>query len=310
MINALPLTAIPDEDEALRSPVRAFLAEVLPSIPNEVRIRSWMGFDAEFSRALANRGWVGLTLPTEYGGGGRSAFARLVVVEELLAAGAPVAAHWMGDRQSGPLIAKYGTEEQKNFYLPRICRGEAFFCIGMSEPNSGSDLASIRTKATKTPDGWRLEGSKIWTTNAYRSHYMSALVRTSGTSNDRSRGLSQLIVDLSLPGVTAKPIRDLAGDADFCEVVFDNVDLPAEALIGTEGCGWEQVNAELVYERSGPERIYSSVVLTFFAPLETKIPLVLVRWVTWLAAWQYFVRCQLVWQARLVVVAIPSPRPR
>lgn len=261
MINALPLTAIPDEDEALRAPVRAFLAEVLPSIPSEVRIRSWMGFDAEFSRALANRGWVGLTLPTEYGGGGRSAFARLVVVEELLAAGAPVAAHWMGDRQSGPLIAKYGTEEQKNFYLPRICRGEAFFCIGMSEPNSGSDLASIRTKATKTPDGWRLEGSKIWTTNAYRSHYMIALVRTSGTSSDRSRGLSQLIVDLSLPGVTATPIRDLTGDAHFCEVVFDNVDLPAEALIGTEGCGWEQVNAELVYERSGPERIYSSVVL-------------------------------------------------
>lgn len=261
MINSLPIATIPAEDEALREPVRAFIAQVMEGVPLERRIRSWMGFDPDFSRQLAERGWIGMTLPVEYGGGGRSPFARLVVVEELLAAGAPVAAHWFGDRQSGPLISKYGTEEQKQFHLPRICRAETFFCIGMSEPNAGSDLASVRTRAVKTNTGWRLNGRKIWTTNAYRSHYMIALVRTSGTLEDRHRGLSQLIIDLSLPGITIRPIRDLAGDEHFCEVAFDDVDLADNSLIGVEGSGWEQVTAELVYERSGPERIYSSVVL-------------------------------------------------
>jgi alkylation response protein AidB-like acyl-CoA dehydrogenase len=183
------------------------------------------------------------------------------VVEELLSAGAPVAAHWIADRQSAPLILQYGTEQQREFYLPRICKGEAFFCIGMSEPGSGSDLASVRTRAERTDAGWRLNGQKIWTTNAMNSDYMIALVRTSGTPADRHNGLSQLIVDLHAPGVTVRPITDLTGDAHFAEVFFENVDLSEDALIGTEGEGWRQVTAELAFERSGPERIYSSVVL-------------------------------------------------
>lgn len=261
MTDPFTLRAIPPEDEALRAPVREFLKGALADMPPAIRARSWMGFDAAFSRRLAGHGWLGLTLPREYGGGGRSPFARFVLVEELLAAGAPVAAHWIADRQSGPLIARYGTHAQKAFYLPRICKAEAFFCIGMSEPNAGSDLASVRTRAERTQNGWRLSGRKIWTTNAQHSHYMIALVRTSGVPEDRHRGLSQLIVDLSLPGVSIAPIEDLAGDQHFSEVTFDNVELPADALIGTEGAGWEQVTAELAFERSGPERIYSSIVL-------------------------------------------------
>lgn len=261
MIDNLFLTAIPPEDEALREDVRAFLKKKVADMPVESRIRSWMGFDAEFSRALAQKGWLGLTFPVEYGGGGRSSFARFVLVEELLAAGAPVAAHWIADRQSGPLINKYGTVAQKRFYLPRICKAEAFFCIGMSEPNAGSDLASVRSRATRTETGWRLKGQKIWTTNAHRSHYMIALVRTSGEAAERTRGLSQFIVDLSFPGVTIRPIRDLAGDEHFSEVFFEDVDMPEEALIGREGEGWAQVTAELAFERSGPERLYSSMVL-------------------------------------------------
>lgn len=260
-MDVLDLTFIPDEDEALRAPVRRFLEDTLHGMPADRRARSWMGFDADFSRALAERGWLGLTLPKAYGGAGRGPFSRFVVSEELLAAGAPVSAHWIADRQSGPLILKYGTEEQKRFYLPRISRAEAFFCIGMSEPGSGSDLASIRTRATRTDTGWLLNGSKIWTTNAQHSHYMIALVRTSGEPQDRYKGLSQLIVDLSLPGVTVRPIEDLSGDAHFSEVFFDNVECPADALIGEEGNGWAQVNAELAFERSGPERLYSSMVL-------------------------------------------------
>jgi alkylation response protein AidB-like acyl-CoA dehydrogenase len=261
VIEWLDPACIPEADEALRHEVRGFLREALRDRPAHQRARSWAAFDAAFSRALAQRGWIGLTLPREYGGAGRSAFARFVLVEELLIAGAPVGAHWVSDRQSGPLILHYGTEAQKRFYLPRICRAEAFFCIGMSEPNAGSDLASVCTRAARTETGWRLNGQKLWSTHAARSHFMIALVRTSGDADSQHQGLSQFIVDLSLPGITVRPIRDLAGDAHFAEVFFDEVDLGSDALLGTEGAGWTQVNAELAFERSGPERIYSSIVL-------------------------------------------------
>lgn len=258
---ALQLAAIPAQDEALRASVRAFLREALQDMPADRRARSWMGYDAEFSRALARQGWLGLTLPAAYGGGERSNYARFVLSEELLAAGAPVSAHWIADRQTAPLILRYGSQAQRDFYLPRIIRGEAFFAIGMSEPDTGSDLASVRTRATPQGGGWLLNGRKIWTTNAHRSHYMCALVRTSGAPEDRHRGLSQMIFDLTLPGIEIRPIRDITGDTHFCEVLFDNVRLPADALVGEEGSGWAQVTAELALERSGPERIYSSMVL-------------------------------------------------
>ena len=261
MLQPLQLGRIPDSAQALRPAVRAFLDETLAGRTTERLARSWMGFDAEFSRALAQQGWVGLTLPRDYGGGGKDAFHRFVLAEELLARGAPVSAHWIADRQSGPLILKYGTEAQRRFYLPKVCAAEVFFCIGMSEPQSGSDLAGLRTRATRTADGWVLKGQKLWTTNAHRAQYMIALVRTSGAPEDRHKGLSQLIVDLSLPGITVRTIGDLAGDAHFNEVFFDDVQLPAEALVGEQGAGWAQVTAELAFERSGPERIYGSIVL-------------------------------------------------
>ena len=258
---ALEPAAIPAEDEALRSAIRSFLIEATRNMPAEQRARSWAGFDAEFSRELGRRGWLGITFPQRYGGAGRSAFARYVVAEECLNVGAPVGAHWIADRQSGPLILKYGTEGQKERYLAPICRGEAYFCIGMSEPNAGSDLASVRTRAHRDGNRWRLSGQKIWTTLAHRCHYMIAHVRTSGGVADRQQGLSQFIVDLSLPGVTVRPIEDLSGDRHFCEVFFEDVLLEDDALIGKEGNGWEQVVAELAFERSGPERFYTSMVL-------------------------------------------------
>ena len=261
LLSAFRYAALPQSTQAFREEVREFLRTAWQPAPPQVRARSWMGFDADFSRKLAARGWVGVTLPKEYGGASLDAFSRFVLVEELLAAGAPVSAHWIADRQSGPLINKFGTEAQRRFYLPRICAAQAFFCIGMSEPNSGSDLASVGTRATKCQEGWRLNGRKIWTTNAHHCQYMIALVRSSGEPADRQKGLSQFIVDLSLPGVTVRPIRDLAGDAHFNEVFFDDVLLADDARIGEEGDGWAQVNAELAFERSGPERIYSSIVL-------------------------------------------------
>jgi len=261
MLEHLALEPIPAADEALRPKIRAFLAAEMPRLEAGVRARSWMGYDEDFSRKLARAGFVGLMLPTEYGGHGRGALARFVVTEELLAHGAPIAAHWLADRQSGPLIARFGTEAQKRFFLPRICRAEVFFCIGMSEPNSGSDLASIRTRAEPVDGGWRLNGRKIWTTNAHHAHYMVALVRSSAATEDRRAGLSQFVIDLKSPGVSIRPIADLTGDAHFNEVAFEDVFLPADALIGGEGKGWAQVNAELAFERSGPERLLSSIVL-------------------------------------------------
>ena len=261
MLHPLDYVREPASLSQFRQDVRAFLDRELKDMPSHERARSWMGTDVAFSKKLAEQGWLGLTLPQSHGGAGKDFFARFVLSEELLVSGAPVAAHWIADRQSAPLIMRYGTPEQQAFYVPRVCRAEAFFCIGMSEPNSGSDLASIRTRAESHEGGWLLNGSKIWTTNAHHCHYMIALVRTSGQASDRHQGLSQLIVDLSLPGVTVRPIVDMAGDAHFNEVFFENVQLGADALIGTEGQGWEQVNAELAYERSGPERIYSSMAL-------------------------------------------------
>ena len=203
----------------------------------------------------------GVDVAREHGGGGQDAFHRFVPSEELLARGAPGVAHWIADRQSGPLILKYGSDAQRAFFLPKICAGELFFCIGMSEPQSGSDLAGLRTRATRTAEGWRLKGQKLWTTNAHRAHYMIALVRTHGSPEDRHAGLSQMIVDLSLPGVTVRTIGDLAGDAHFNEVFFDDVLLPPDALVGEEGAGWAQVTAELAFERSGAGRSYGSIVL-------------------------------------------------
>ena len=258
-------TRLPADAESLRTEVRAFLADALHGRPPLRRSDSWMGADPAFSRELGRRGWGGMALPRRYGGHEAGPGARYVVIEELLAAGAPVSAHWIADRQSGPLILRYGTEAQRLAYLPGICRGELYFCIGMSEPNSGSDLASIRSKAVRGVDGqgehWVLDGQKVWTTNAHHSQYMIGLFRTGEKGDNRHGGMSQFIIDLKTPGVTVRPITDLAGGKHFNEVYFDKVRLPADALVGTEGQGWEQVTAELAFERSGPERFLSSIAL-------------------------------------------------
>lgn len=249
---------LPDAAEALRADVRAFLRSLpagdhLPSSDFGTR------GDPAFSRALGARGWIGMTWPAQYGGGGRTQFERFVVTEELLAAGAPVGCHWIADRQSGPLLLSHGTEAQRTEYLPRIVRGECFFSIGMSEPDSGSDLASVRTTAQPVEGGFVVNGTKLWTSGAHINHYMIALVRTETQGENRHAGLSQLIIDLkNAAGVTVRPIRNLAGEEEFNEVVFENCFVPHDNLVGELGNGWSQVTSELGYERSGPERFLSA----------------------------------------------------
>ncbi|MHA4837242.1 acyl-CoA dehydrogenase family protein [Sphingopyxis sp. MSC1_008] len=250
----------PGDIAALRADLRAWLAVNQPQGDVVAQANCWASFDAGFSRALGAAGYVGMTLPVRYGGGDRHPLERYVVIEELLAAGAPVGAHWIADRQTGPLILRYGSEEQRERYLPGIAKGELYACIGLSEPGAGSDLAAVRTTARETPDGWRINGQKIWTTGAHFSHIMLALVRTEEGS-ERNAGLSQLLIDLDTPGITIRPIIDMAGHHDFNEVFFDDVLVPHGALVGERGQGWKQVTAELGLERSGPERYLSSHAL-------------------------------------------------
>ncbi len=249
--------SLPPEAEALRTEVREFLREHQPLgvLPDSDFNH---GHDAEFSAALGRRGWIGMTWPRRYGGGERSFFERYVVTEELLAAGAPVSAHWIADRQSGPLLLRYGTEAQRERFLPPVARGESFFSIGMSEPDSGSDLASVRTSARALGDGYVVNGTKVWTTDAHRNHFIIALVRTGPGGESRHEGLTQMIIDLHGDGVRVRPIKNMAGDADFNEVVFTDCFVPADQVVGRVGNGWEQVTSELSYERSGPERFLSA----------------------------------------------------
>jgi len=252
---------LPPECESLRSDVRAFIAETLADFPASRRVRNWSGRDPAFSRKLGARGWIGMTWPRRYGGHERTTLERYVVLEELLACGAPVGAHWVAERQSALLLMRLSPEVLAPRIVPAIARGECYFCIGMSEPDSGSDLASIRTRAVRTDAGWVINGRKVWTSGAHMSQYMIALVRTGTQGETRHAGMSQLLVDMKTPGLTVRPIVNQLGEHDFNEVTFDDVLVPHECLIGVEGDGWNQVSGELAFERSGPERYLSSTQL-------------------------------------------------
>lgn len=202
-----------------------------------------------------------MAIPVEYGGHGRSAVERFVVLEELLVVGAPVQHHWTADRQIAPSLLAFGTEEQKRWFLPRIARGELSFALGLSEPDAGSDLASVKTTARRVEDGWVLNGSKIWTSGAREADYIVVLCRTEPRGEDRHRGLSQLIVPLGSSGVTIRPIVTLDGAARFNEVVFQDAHVAGDHVLGNPGEGWKQITAELGHERAGPDRILSSFQL-------------------------------------------------
>jgi alkylation response protein AidB-like acyl-CoA dehydrogenase len=258
MITSPAALTAPERD--LRERVRAFLAEALPWGTFEPGLGMGAEVNRTFSAALAGRGWVGMAVPARYGGRDATAVDRFVVVEELLRWGAPVGHHWVADRQIAPVLLRYGTEEQKRWLLPRICRGELCFCIGMSEPDAGSDLASVRTRGVRDTDGWRVSGVKVWTSNAMRADFMIALCRTG--EGARHQGLSRFLIDMHSPGVTVTPIPFLDGGTDhFAEVVLDGVAVSDEMVIGEIGQGWAQNASELAFERSGPDRWISTFLL-------------------------------------------------
>ena len=257
---------LPPECEALRKEVRAFLAEEIaagtfdPHQPGHGD-----SYNRAFSRRVGAKGWIGMTWPKQYGGRERSQLERYVVTEEFRVANAPAHLHFVADRQSGPVLLKYAPEHVKQDILPRICRGELCFAIGMSEPGSGSDLFAAKTKATKADGGWKINGSKIWTTSAQVADYMLALFRTSPpTKENRRHGLTQFLVKMKTPGIAVNPIRQMTGKAGFNEVVFTDAFVPDDHVLGEIDGAWKQATSELAYERSGPERFLE----TFYVMLE------------------------------------------
>ncbi|MGE4302655.1 MAG: acyl-CoA dehydrogenase family protein [Novosphingobium sp.] len=258
---AFPPVQLPDSAPRIRESIRSLIARYSEGWPVGQRARSWTGVDYEFTRALGENGFIGMCWPRRYGGRECTALERYVVVEELLAAGAPVALHWAADRQIGPMLLRCGTEEQREAYLPAIARGEQWFCLGMSEPNSGSDLASVSTFATKVDGGYRINGSKIWTSGADRAQHMLLFCRTAERTEERHAGFSQIIVPLDAEGVEVTPIYDMSGHRTFNQVFFADAFVPAQNLVGVEGNGWKQVTSELSLERSGPDRFLSAFTL-------------------------------------------------
>ncbi len=247
---------LPPECQKLREEVRAFIADEIAAgtfVPD--RPGHGDTHNRAFSKRVGAKGWIGMTWPKQYGGHERSFLERYVVTEEFRVVNAPVRLHFVADRQSGPILLKYAPEHIKQDILPRICRGELCFVIGMSEPNSGSDLFAAKTKATKVDGGWALNGTKIWTSNAHIADYMLGLFRTSpATKENRRHGLTQFIVDMKSPGITVNPIIQMTGQHDFNEVVFDGAFIPDDHLLGEPDGAWKQATSELAYERSGPER--------------------------------------------------------
>jgi acyl-CoA dehydrogenase len=256
---------LPPECEALRREVRAFIAEeVAAGTFDPAHVGRGEGQSPAFSRKVGAKGWIGMTWPKKYGGQERSYLERYVITEEFRVANAPVRLHFVADRQSGPVLIKYAPEHVKMDILPRICRGEVCFAIGMSEPGSGSDLFAAKTKAAKTKDGWLINGTKIWTSNAHNADYLIALFRTSPpTKENRRHGLTQFLVDMKTPGIRFNPIYQMSGLHDFNEVVFEDAFMPDDHVLGEIDGAWKQATSELAYERSGPERFLETLyVLT------------------------------------------------
>ena len=248
-----------NEQQALRLEARRVAAD---AVQRYGRFNdTWMnGYSREFSRELAQHGWIGMTWPTEHGGGGRPAIDRLIVAEEMIAAGAPIAASWFADRQMGPALISYGTEEQRTRFLPDMLRGETTWCIGMSEPNAGSDLASLKTSARLDGDEYVINGQKIWTSFGEVADYCYLICRTSNDGPPHA-GISEIIVPMNTPGIEVRPITDMTTNRHFCEVFYTDVRVPKENLVGREGGAFSQTMRQLEHERGGIDRLVSNKAL-------------------------------------------------
>jgi alkylation response protein AidB-like acyl-CoA dehydrogenase len=257
----------PPEVEQVRKELRAWLAANLTDdviAANRGRGRDEAAFQTlrTWSATLADAGWAAVSWPQEYGGRGAGVLEQLVCAEETTRARVPVHLNVIGMNNIAPAIMQYGTEEQKRTLLPRMMRADDIWCQGMSEPEAGSDLASLRTRGVRGSDSqgdhFVVNGQKIWTSLGHRADWCQLYVRTDPDA-PKHKGISCLILDMSLPGIEVRPLVALNGEADFAEVFFDNVRVPADALLGPENGGWRIATTTLSYERAGAARLYTEM---------------------------------------------------
>jgi alkylation response protein AidB-like acyl-CoA dehydrogenase len=251
--------ALPEDLGALRKEADAVAEDAVARFG--LHTDSWInGYSREFSRELGARGWIGMTWPVEEGGGGRTVLERFVVTEALIRHGAPIAAHWFADRQMGPTLLTYGTEEQRRRFLPGILAGETGWCIGMSEPDAGSDLAALKTSAVRDGDEYVINGQKIWTSFGAVADYCYLICRTS-SDGLKHAGISEIVVPMDSPGITVRPIEDMTTNRHFCAVWYEDVRVPARHLVGDEGGSFKQTMRQLEHERGGIDRLLSNHAL-------------------------------------------------
>jgi alkylation response protein AidB-like acyl-CoA dehydrogenase len=248
-----------DEQHALRAHAREVATSAVARYGRSND--SWInGYSKQFAREMAAHRWIGMTWPIEFGGGGRPPVERLIVAEEMIRAGAPIGAIWFADRQMGPTLISYGRPDQHDAFLPGILSGTTTWCIGMSEPNAGSDLASLKTSATRDGDEWVIDGQKIWTSFGALADYCYLICRTR-TGGPSHAGLSEIVVPMDTPGIEVRPIRDMTDRHHFCEVFFNGVRVPVANLVGTEGGAFKQTMRQLEHERGGIDRLVSNYAL-------------------------------------------------
>ncbi len=247
----------PADTEPFRKEVRGWLEDNLPAgwyeavedgRTPELSDDERAAFNAEWPKKLYGGGWICATWPKEYGGKGLSTMEGVVLAEEFARAKAPIRADFFGDTLVGPTILQWGTEEQKQDFLPKILRGEMRWCQGFSEPNSGSDLASLKTSAVLDGDEWVINGQKVWTTGGHHADYCFLLTRTDPDA-PKHKGISYLLVPMRQPGVEVRGITQPDGTAEFCEVFFDDARCPKDNVVGGVNNGWKVANSTLAFER-------------------------------------------------------------
>ncbi len=227
----------------------------------DIQEDSWLiGADRAFSEQLAAQGWIGMTWPAEHGGGGYSALERYVVVEALIATGAPLAASWFADRQIGPTLLQYGTDEQRHRWLPGIIAGTSMWSIGMSEPDAGSDVSAIRSRAVRDGDDWIISGDKIWTSGAAEADWIYFVARTDPDAPPH-KGLSEFVVAMDSPGIEISPVMDMTRNEHFCEIHFEDVRVPGDHLVGGLNESFGQIMRQMEHERGGIDRLVSNRAL-------------------------------------------------
>ena len=240
-------------EEAFRREFASWLDANLPADLSSARIRPLPEDEAlaarkTWERRLGEGGWLGVSWPKEFSGRGATAMEHVIYLEELLRAGAPDPVNTLGLNLVGPTIIETGSDEHKARFLPPMLRGEVVWCQGFSEPNAGSDLAGLQTRAVRDGDDWVVNGQKIWSSGAHYADWCALLARTDAEA-PKHKGISFFLVDMTTPGITVRPIKQISGDAEFNEIYFDNVRVPHEQLLGEENGGWLVANRMLAYER-------------------------------------------------------------